>query len=29
MSADEAKAFGIVDNVHDKRPEDQLPVKAA
>jgi ATP-dependent Clp protease protease subunit len=29
MSADEAKAFGIVDNVYDKRPEDQLPVKAA
>ena len=29
MSADEAKAFGIVDNVYDKRPEDQVPVKAA
>jgi ATP-dependent Clp protease protease subunit len=29
MSADEAKAFGIVDNVYDKRPEDQLPSKAA
>jgi ATP-dependent Clp protease protease subunit len=29
MSAEEAKAFGIVDNVYDKRPEDQLPVKAA
>jgi ATP-dependent Clp protease protease subunit len=29
MSADEAKAFGIVDNVYDKRPEDQLPQKAA
>ena len=23
MSAEEAKAFGIVDNVYDKRPEDQ------
>jgi ATP-dependent Clp protease, protease subunit len=29
MSAEEAKAFGIVDNVYDKRPEDQVPVKAA
>jgi ATP-dependent Clp protease protease subunit len=29
MSSDEAKAFGIVDNVYDKRPEDQLPQKAA
>ncbi|MBV9393202.1 MAG: ATP-dependent Clp protease proteolytic subunit [Methylobacteriaceae bacterium] len=29
MSADEAKAFGIVDHVYDKRPEDQAPVKAA
>jgi ATP-dependent Clp protease protease subunit len=29
MSADEAKAFGIVDNVYDKRPEDQVAVKAA
>ena len=29
MSAEEAKAFGIVDNVYDKRPEDQAPVKAA
>jgi ATP-dependent Clp protease protease subunit len=29
MSADEAKAFGIVDHVYDKRPEDQVPVKAA
>ena len=29
MSADEAKAFGIVDNVYDKRPEDQVPAKAA
>jgi ATP-dependent Clp protease protease subunit len=29
MSSEEAKAFGIVDHVHDKRPEDQVPVKAA
>jgi ATP-dependent Clp protease, protease subunit len=29
MSSEEAKAFGIVDNVYDKRPEDQVPVKAA
>jgi ATP-dependent Clp protease protease subunit len=29
MSADEAMAFGIVDHVYDKRPEDQAPVKAA
>jgi ATP-dependent Clp protease protease subunit len=29
MSAEEAKAFGIVDNVYDKRPEDQVPAKAA
>jgi ATP-dependent Clp protease protease subunit len=29
MSADEAKAFGIVDHVYDKRPEDQVPAKAA
>jgi ATP-dependent Clp protease, protease subunit len=29
MSSEEAKAFGIVDNVYDKRPEDQAPVKAA
>jgi ATP-dependent Clp protease protease subunit len=29
MSADEGKAFGIVDHVYDKRPEDQVPVKAA
>jgi ATP-dependent Clp protease protease subunit len=29
MSAEEAKAFGIVDNVYDKRPEDQVSVKAA
>jgi ATP-dependent Clp protease, protease subunit len=29
MSAEEAKAFGIVDNVYDKRPEDQVAVKAA
>jgi ATP-dependent Clp protease protease subunit len=29
MSAEEAKAFGIVDNVYDKRPEDQVPQKAA
>ncbi|GAC1334462.1 MAG: ATP-dependent Clp endopeptidase proteolytic subunit ClpP [Beijerinckiaceae bacterium] len=29
MSADEARTFGIVDNVYDKRPEDQLPQKAA
>jgi ATP-dependent Clp protease protease subunit len=29
MSADEAKAFGIVDHVYDKRPEDQAPAKAA
>jgi ATP-dependent Clp protease protease subunit len=29
MSAEEAKAFGIVDNVYDKRPEDQVPVNAA
>src|SRR5437763_11560911 len=29
MSADEAMAFGIVDHVYDKRPEDQVPAKAA
>ena len=29
MSAEEAMAFGIVDHVYDKRPEDQAPVKAA
>jgi ATP-dependent Clp protease protease subunit len=29
MSSDEAKAFGIVDNVYDKRPEDLVPQKAA
>ena len=28
MSAEEAKAFGIIDSVQEKRPDDEVEVKS-